>query len=172
MNLEKLTVRSQEALQQAQQGAARSGHAEISPDHLLLALLNQEGGLAPVLLQRIGVDVGRLRSHLGELLEARPHVQGGSAPHIDDRLRHVLEKAEAKADEFHDDFVSVEHLLLALVEGGGSATAILRESGATAGKILEALRAIRGSHRVTSQNPEDTFESIEKYARNLTDLAR
>ncbi len=172
MNLEKLTARSQEALQEAQQSAARSGHPEISPDHLLQALLNQEGGLAPVLLQRIGVDVARLRSRLGDVLEARPRVQGGSAPHIDDRLRLVLETAEAKTQELHDDFVSVEHLLLALIEGRGGPADLLRQAGASPGKVLEALRAIRGSQRVTSQDPESTFQAIEKYARNLTDQAR
>src|SRR5882672_381688 len=172
MNLDKLTVRSQEALQEAQQSASALGHPEVAPEHVLQALLNQEGGLAPILLQRIGADVPRLKARVREFLASRPKVQGGSSPRIDERLRSVLEKAEAKAAEFHDDFVSVEHLLLALVEGGGSATAFLQESGATGGKILEALRAIRGSQRVTSQNPEDTFQSIEKYARNLTDMAR
>src|SRR3989442_11483965 len=172
MNLEKLTVRSHDALQEAHQSAARSGHPEISPEHLLLALLNQEGGLAPILLQRIGVDVARLRSRLGEVLEARPRVQGGAAPHVDDRLRRLLETAEAKAEEFHDDFVSIEHLLLALLEGNGTPADLLRQAGASPGKVLEALRAIRGSQRVTTQNPESTFQAIEKYARNLTDLAR
>ena len=172
MNLDKLTVRSQEALQEAQRSAAASGHPDIAPEHLLQSLLNQEGGLAPILLQRIGVEVPRLKARVREFLASRPNAHGGSSPRIDERLRSLLEKAEAKAAEFHDDFVSVEHLLLALVEGDGSATAFLQESGATGGKILEALRAIRGSQRVTSQNPEDTFQSIEKYARNLTDLAR
>src|SRR5437667_9624530 len=104
MNLDKLTVRSQESLQDAQRSAAASGHPDIAPEHLLQALLNQEGGLAPILLQRIGVDVARLKSRVREFLASRPKVQGGSSPHIDDRLRSILEKAEAKADEFHDDF--------------------------------------------------------------------
>jgi ATP-dependent Clp protease ATP-binding subunit ClpB len=172
MNLDKLTVRSQEALQEAQRSAAASGHPDIAPEHLLQALLNQEGGLAPILLQRIGVEVPRLKARVREFLASRPNAQGGASPRIDERLRSLVEKAEAKADEFHDDFVSVEHLLLALLEGGGTAKTFLQEAGATGGKILEALRAIRGSQRVTSQNPEDTFQSIEKYARNLTDLAR
>jgi ATP-dependent Clp protease ATP-binding subunit ClpB len=172
MNLDRLTVRSQEALQEAQQGAARLGHPEISPEHLLQSLLEQEEGLAPILLQRIGADVRRLRTRVRESLASSPQVQGGASPHFDERLRAVLDKAEAKASEFHDDFVSVEHLLLALIEVRGAASTILKESGATASKILEALRAVRGSQRVTTQNPEDTFQSIEKYARNLTDMAR
>src|SRR2546425_1468569 len=172
MTLEKLTVRSQEALQEAQQSAARLGHPDTSPDHLLLALLTQEGGLAPILLQRIGVDVSRLRSRLEDVLERRSRVQGGAAPHINERLRLLLEMAEAKAGEFHDDFVSVEHLLLALLEENGVPAELLRQAGVSPGKVLEALRAIRGSQRVVSQDPESTFQAIEKYARNLTEQAR
>src|SRR6266540_2202243 len=108
MNLEKLTVRSQEALEDAQQAALRLGHPDISSEHLLQAVLNQEEGLAPILLQRIGVDVARLKARARDLLESRPRAQGGAPPSIGERLRSVLENAEAKAAEFHDDFVSVE----------------------------------------------------------------
>ena len=172
MNLERLTVRSQEALQGAQQTATHLGHPDISPEHLLRALLDQEGGLSPVLLQRIGVDVPRLRTRLRESLEARPRAHGGATPHLDDALRLVLEKAEARAGAFHDDFVSVEHLLLALLDGPGAAADLLKEAGASSGKVLEALRSVRGSQQVVSPNPEDTFQTIEKYARNLTEMAR
>jgi ATP-dependent Clp protease ATP-binding subunit ClpB len=172
MNLERLTVRSQEALQAAQQTATHLGHPGISPEHLLRALLDQEGGLSPVLLQRIGVDVPRLRTRLRESLETRPRAYGGAAPHLDDALRLVLEKAEARAGAFHDDFVSVEHLLLALLDGPGAAADLLKEAGASSGKVLEALRSVRGSQRVVSPSPEDTFQTIEKYARNLTEMAR
>jgi len=172
VNLEKLTVRGHEALQAAQQDAAAAGHPQITPAHLLLALLNQDDGLAPILLQRIGVDVSKLRARLAEGLKTGPRVQGGSAPQIDEGLRLVLETSQSKAEEFHDDFVSIEHLLLAMLERGGGPADLLRHAGATPGRVLEALRAIRGSQRVTSQNPEATFQAIEKYARNLTDLAR
>src|SRR5258706_8158059 len=172
MNLERLTVRSQEALQGAQQTASSMGHPEISPEHLLGSLLDQGGGLCSILLQRIGVEVPRLRMLLRETLDGMPRATGGAAPHLGDRLRQALEKAEARASEFHDDFVSVEHLLLSLLEGRGAAADLLGNAGATPGKILEALRSIRGSQRVVSQNPEDTFQTIEKYARNLTDMAR
>jgi ATP-dependent Clp protease ATP-binding subunit ClpB len=99
-------------------------------------------------------------------------VEGGSAPQVGQRLRRAIEIAERKAGEFHDDFVSIEHLLLALIEGGGAAGDLLREAGVSSGKVLEALRAVRGSQRVTSQDPERTFQALEKYSRNLTDLAR
>jgi ATP-dependent Clp protease ATP-binding subunit ClpB len=172
MNLEKLTVKSQEALQSSQTAAVQFGHPGITPEHLLHALAGQEGGLVPVLLDRIGADVQRLRSRLRNHLEGLPRVQGGSAPHIDDRLRQVLESAEARAETFRDDFVSVEHLLLALIDCRGAAGDLLKEAGARAGAVLEALRAVRGTQRVTSQDPEATFQAIEKYARNLTDLGR
>ncbi len=172
MNLERLTVKSQEALQAAQAAALRLGHPDISPEHLLDALLSQEGGLVPILLSRIGVDVDRLRGRARDRLEAGPRVEGGAPPHIGDRLRSVLELAEKRADGFHDDFVSVEHLLLGLLEGRGPAADLLKEAGAVTGKVLEALKAIRGTQRVTSQNPEDTVQSLEKYARNLTEMAR
>ncbi len=172
MNLERLTVKSQEALQAAQSIAARHGHPEITPEHLLHALLDQEGGLVPVLLNRIGVDVERLRLRIRERLEGTPRVEGGAAPHLGDRLRSLLEAAERKAEGFHDDFVSVEHLLLACLEGRGAASDLLREAGAASAKVLEALKAVRGSQRVASQNPEDAFQALEKYARNLTEMAR
>jgi len=172
MNLDKLTVKSQEALQEALAISTRQGHAEITPEHLLAALLSQEDGLAPVLLTRIGADVARLRSRLTGHLESRPSVQGGATPHMGAGLGSVLETAQRRAEEFKDDFVSVEHLLLALIVGRGAAGDLLREAGADAARVLEALRAVRGSQRVTSQNPEATFQALEKYARNLTDAAR
>ncbi|HKN48278.1 MAG TPA: ATP-dependent chaperone ClpB [Candidatus Polarisedimenticolia bacterium] len=172
MNLEKLTVKSQEALQAAQAIAVKAGQPEITPEHLLDALLNQEGGLTPVLLNRIGVDVDHLRRALRERIEAGPRVEGGAAPQIGDRLRGLLESAERRAVAFHDDFVSVEHLLLAGLEGRGPAADLLRQAGALTPKLLEALKAIRGSQRVESQNPEETFQALEKFARNLTEMAR
>ncbi|MGH2668204.1 MAG: Clp protease N-terminal domain-containing protein, partial [bacterium] len=172
MNLEKLTVKSQEALQASQTVAQQFGHPEISPEHLLHVLLGEEGGLVPVLLARLDVDVGRLRQRSRERLEAGPRVEGGAPPHLGDRLRSVLEAAEARAAGFRDDFVSVEHLFLALLEGRGAAADLLRQAGVAPGRLLEALKTVRGNQRVTSQNPEDSFQTLEKYARNLADQAR
>jgi ATP-dependent Clp protease ATP-binding subunit ClpB len=172
MKLDRLTVKSQEALQTAQDNARRLGHADITPGHLLAALLDEEGGLVPILLDRVGADVSRLRARAAAHLESLPRVQGGSTPHLDESLRAVVEGAEAAASRFRDDFVSVEHLLLGLLDGRGPAASLLHEAGVRPASVLEALRAIRGSQRVTSPNPEDTFQAIEKYARNLTDLAR
>src|SRR5947209_11227217 len=129
MNLERLTVKSQEALQAAQSAASEMGTPEINPEHLLHALLSQHDGLASALLSRIGVDVDRLRRRTKERLEAAPRVEGGAAPHLGDRLRALLEQAERRAESFRDDFVSVEHLLLGCVESRGPSAELLRESG-------------------------------------------
>src|SRR5882672_5339969 len=147
MNLEKLTVKSQEALQAAQTAATQFDHPEITPEHLLLALLNQDGGLVPILLVRIGVDVDGLRRRVGAHLESRPRARGGAAPHVGDRLRLLLEAAERRATAFHDDFVSVEHMLLAMLESREPAAGFLGEAGVEAPKLLEVLKAIRGAQR-------------------------
>ena len=172
MNLEKLTVKSQEALQAAQSAAIERGHAEIAPEHLLFALLHQDEGLVPVLLNRIGADLDRLRRRVRDGLEASPSVSGGAMPQVGDRLRTLLESAERRASSFNDDFVSVEHLILAVIEGSGPATELVREAGVESGRLLEALKTVRGAQRVVSQNPEEGFQALEKYARNLTDAAR
>jgi ATP-dependent Clp protease ATP-binding subunit ClpB len=172
MNLEKLTVKSQEALQAAQETARQAGHPEMTPEHLLQAMLDQEGGLASVLLSRIGTDVDRLRARLSEKLRGGPRVEGGATPQIGDRLRVLLEQAERRADSFKDDFVSVEHLLLACAEGRGAAADLLRDAGVRTAALLEGLKAVRGSQRVTSPTPEESFQALEKYARNLTEAAR
>jgi ATP-dependent Clp protease ATP-binding subunit ClpB len=172
MKLEKLTVKSQQALQAAQSAAIERGHPEIAPEHLLFALLHQDDGLAPILLNRIGADLDRLRRDTGEALQASPRVSGGAIPQIGDRLRLLLESAERRAAVFNDDFVSVEHLLLATLEGSGPAAGLLHEAGVESGRLLEALKSVRGSQRVASQDPEEAFQALEKYARNLTDAAR
>jgi ATP-dependent Clp protease ATP-binding subunit ClpB len=172
MRLEKLTVKSQESLQEALETARRLGHPEITPLHLLDALLRQEGGLVPIVLNQIGVDVSQLRRRTQARLDSQPSAQGGAEPRLGDDLRHVVEAAEKHAARFKDDFVSVEHLLLALSDRRGAAADLLREGGTSQGALLEALKNVRGSQRVTSENPESSFQALEKYARNLTDLAR
>jgi ATP-dependent Clp protease ATP-binding subunit ClpB len=172
MRIDKLTVKSQEALQAAQSAAVHHGHPEITPEHLLDALLNQEEGIVPILLQRIGGDVARLRGQVRERLVSSPRVEGGATPSISETLRSVLQAAEKHAESFHDDFISAEHLLLALLDVRGRVADLLGQSGVDSGRLLEALRSVRGTQRVTSQNPENSFQAVAKYARNLTDLAR
>jgi ATP-dependent Clp protease ATP-binding subunit ClpB len=172
MRLDKLTVKSQESLQEAQETARRLGHPEITPLHLLDGLLRQEGGLVPIVLNQIGVDVPLLRRRTQARLDTLPSVKGGAEPHVGDDLRHVLEAAEKQTARFRDDFISVEHLLLGLSERRGAAADLLREAGTNQGALLEALKTVRGAQRVTSETPEASFQALEKYARNLTDLAR
>src|SRR6185295_13305767 len=121
MRLEKLTVKSQESLQDALETARRLGHPEITPLHLLDALLRQEGGIVPIVLNQIGVDVSQLRRKTQARLDSQPSAQGGAEPRLGDELRHVIEAAEKHAARFKDDFVSVEHLLLALSDRRGAA---------------------------------------------------
>jgi len=172
MNLERLTVKSQEALQESQALATRLGHPELTPLHLLHALIHQEGGLVPIVLNSLGADVDQLRRRCTTRLEAGPRTQGGAAPQIGESLRRILEAAERRATHFHDEFVSVEHLLLALLQERGPAGELLREAGIEEAALLEGLKALRGAQRVTSANPEEAFQTLQKYARNLTDLAR
>src|SRR5262245_43440753 len=128
MRLDKLTVKSQESLQEALETARRLGHPELTPPHLLDALLRQEGGLVPIVLNQIGVDVAQLRRRVQTRLESQPRVAGGAEPRLGDDLRLVIEAAEKQAESFRDDFVSVEHLLLALTERRGPAADLLRQA--------------------------------------------
>jgi ATP-dependent Clp protease ATP-binding subunit ClpB len=165
-------VKSQETLKEALDVASRHGSPEIAPLHLLSALLQQPGGLLPVLLNSVGVDLERLKRRVMERVGAGPRAEGGSSPGIGEALRLVLDAAERKADQFRDDFVSVEHLALAILESRDQAAALLREAGVEPPVLLQALKSVRGAQRVTTQDPEGSFQALQKYARNLTDLAR
>jgi ATP-dependent Clp protease ATP-binding subunit ClpB len=171
---EKFTVKSQEAMQQAQGRAAEYGNPEIQPVHLLLALIEDREGVIPAVLEKIGVPTERLESSLHEIEERLPRVQGsGAQPGPGNTLTKVLEQAFKEAANFKDDYVSTEHLLLGIAhQKGDAARDALANVGATHEAILQALTAVRGSQRVTDQNPEGKFQALEKYAKDLTDLAR
>jgi ATP-dependent Clp protease ATP-binding subunit ClpB len=171
---EKLTVKSQEAMQQAQGRAAEFGNPEIQPVHLLLALIEDRDGVIPAVLEKIGVPTERLESNLHQLEEKLPRVQGSSGqPGPGSALTKVLEQAFHEAANFKDDYVSTEHLLLGVAHlKGDAARDALTAVGATHEAILQALTVVRGSQRVTDQNPEGKFQALEKYAKDLTDLAR
>jgi len=171
---EKLTVKSQEAMQQAQGRAAEYGNPEIQPVHLLLALIEDREGVIPAVLEKIGVPTERLESNLHQIEEKLPKVQGASAqPGPGGALTRALEQAFREAANFKDEYVSTEHLLLGIAGLKGDATRdALANVGATREAILQALTAVRGSQRVTDQNPEGKFQALEKYAKDLTDLAR
>ncbi len=178
MDLNKFTIKSQEALQAAQTKAIRYGHVEVDGEHLLLALLEQEEGLVPRLLRRMEAPVEEVRSRLEEELEKKPRVSGpGVEPgkvYITQRLNHLMVKAQEEAQRLKDEYVSVEHLLVALIdEGSGSAAGrVLQHFGISRDVLLKTLTAVRGHQRVTSASPETTYEALQKYGRDLVDEAR
>ncbi|MCD6334811.1 MAG: ATP-dependent chaperone ClpB [Candidatus Latescibacteria bacterium] len=174
MRLDKLTEKSQEVLQEAQRIAQERSHSQIDAEHLLMALLEQEEGLAKNILSKVGVEVNALRSRLSQELDRMPKAYGGTAQlYISPQLNRVLEKAWSEAQRLKDEYVSVEHLLIALAEVKGTkAFDILREFGATKDRIYGAMTQIRGNQRVTDPNPESKYQALERYSRDLTELAR
>jgi ATP-dependent Clp protease ATP-binding subunit ClpB len=173
MDPNRLTQKSQEALHDAQTRALRFGHTEVDGEHLLLALLDQADGIAPRLLGRAGADTGRLREQLEQELSRRPRVSGpGVAPgqiSVTQRLSRVLDSAEREAARLKDEYVSVEHLLIALLEEGQATAAgrLLSQEGLTRDSFLAALTSVRGNQRVTSAMPEVAYEALAKYGRDL-----
>jgi ATP-dependent Clp protease ATP-binding subunit ClpB len=173
LRFDKMTVKAQEALQESQEIAARHEQQEIAPLHLLSALVAQTDGVVPSLLARLGVRSETLASEIERELGRLPKIQGFSQQTMGRALNEVLEQAFKEADKFKDEYVSTEHIFLAIAgKDRDPAGQLLKKHGATHEAILQALTGIRGTQRVTSQNPEATYASLEKYARDLTELAR
>ncbi|HWO01725.1 MAG TPA: ATP-dependent chaperone ClpB [Blastocatellia bacterium] len=176
MDINRFTEKAQEAVRGAQTIATRYGNQQIEVEHLLAALLDQQGGLVPSVLTRAGVNVEPLKQAVENEINRMPKVSGPSGPvdqvYITARLNKAFLAAEDEAKKLKDDYVSVEHLLLAIIEEGGSAARILKTAGATRDRIEKALIEVRGNQRVTSQNPEATYEALERYGRDLTKMAR
>ncbi|HMO49690.1 MAG TPA: ATP-dependent chaperone ClpB [Kiritimatiellia bacterium] len=173
MQLDKFTIKAQEALQAAQSLAGEKGHAEILPEHLALALLRQPEGLVRPLLQRLGVDPTGLENAIEQSLDRQAKVGGAAERYLSKALRNMLDRASAAARTMRDEFVSVEHLLLAALEEKNTPFfAIAQQAGLTHDAALKALQAVRGSQRVTDQNPEDKYETLKKYGHDLTESAR
>ena len=172
LSFDRLTVKAGEAIQEAAAGARRRGTPEIEGVHLLEALLHQEEGIVTPVLLKIGAPVPLVEERVTKVLEARPRVSGGADPTVARDLNRALDESDAQARALGDEYVSTEHLLLGLTEEKGDAGRILREVGATQERVLEALASVRGSHRVTDQNPEDKYRALERYSRDLTALAR
>jgi ATP-dependent Clp protease ATP-binding subunit ClpB len=174
MNINKYTEKAQEAVLAAQQLADREGHAEILPDHLLVTLIEQREGIVPSIIQKIGADptavAAAVRGELGRL----PRAHGGSQVTLSPRFRAVTDAAEQEAERLKDEYVSTEHLFIAIASEGRRSTAarILEQHRITRDAILQAMTSVRGSQRVTSQNPETTYEALTRYGRDLTELAR
>jgi len=171
MDMNRMTIKLQQALQTASSLAARRSHQGIDVEHLLLAFIEQDGGLASPLLEQAGLSVPSVRQAVEQALAKLPQVQGaGASPgqlHVASRLSQVLTKAEDEQRALKDDYLSVEHVILAMVQEGG----VFKKLGLTKERLLGALQQIRGSQRVTSQDPEGTYQSLEKYGRDLTRLA-
>ncbi|MFN3653645.1 MAG: ATP-dependent chaperone ClpB [Armatimonadota bacterium] len=174
MRLDKLTVKAQEALQHAPSVASELGHQEISSEHLLVALLQQQDGIVAPLLQKLGSQPQQVLAELRTELDRLPKVSGVSGgEYFSQRLKRSLDAAWGEAQKLKDEYVSTEHLLLAITEEKeGAAGKLLRAQGVTRDRVLQALVDIRGSARVTDQNPEDKYQALEKYGRDLTDAAR
>jgi ATP-dependent Clp protease ATP-binding subunit ClpB len=175
MDINRFTEKGQEAIRAAQTLATRYSNQQIEVEHLLLALLEQQGGLVPSILTRAGVNVEPLKQAVENDLNRLPKVTGPSGPvdqvYITARLNKVFVGAEDEAKKLKDDYISVEHLLLAIIDEGGAASRALKTAGATRNRIEKALVEVRGHQRVTSQNPEATYESLERYGRDLTKAA-
>src|SRR6266567_6531671 len=175
MRTERFTQRARDAINEAQKLAENSGHPELEVAHLLLVLTDQPDGVVPAVLERLGVDPAQVAARLREELAKLPQVQGAAAHlTLSDDARRTLSEAHPIAERMRDDYVSTEHLLLAILEDrtGSSAQRVLRAAGIDEAKVLNALTQVRGSQRVTSENPEATYEALEKYGRDLTDAAR
>src|SRR5438105_8680528 len=173
IRFDKLTVKAQEALQGTQEVASRYGNQQLEPVHLLLALVEQPEGIVPAILSRLGVAAASLTQETEKAVEALPKVGGSAEHYLSPALKEVLDQAAKETDQFKDEFVSTEHLLLALArKPSETAGRILKHLGVTHDAILKALVAVRGTQRVTDQNPEAKYQALERYARDLTDLAR
>ena len=173
MRPERFTIKAQEVVQTAQHAAVDRGHQELQPEHLLFALLKQDGGIAGPLLERVGVSPQGLATQVEAALKRLPAIQGGGEElRLPAATRRVLEAADKAAKELKDDYVSTEHLLIGLIREPSAVADILKQAGVKEDQVLKALATIRGGQRVTSQSAEDTYMALEKYGKDLTALAR
>ena len=173
MRIDKFTQKMQEALQAAQDLASQSNHQEIANEHFLSALFDQTDGITRPLLEKVGVNANQLRDALRSELGRRPKVHGAAVDlRLANELRSVLDGAEKEMSKLKDEFTSAEHYLLALTGANVPAAKLLKDLGVTRDMLMQALQQVRGSQRVTDQNPEGKYQTLEKYGRDLTELAR
>src|SRR5579871_5470670 len=174
MNLNKLTEKAQEAFVAAQRLAEERRNTQLEPIHLLSALISQQGGVVPSVLEKLGVSPRTLATQVETALGRLPRAATSTQLYASADFKRVFDQAQAEAERLHDDYVSTEHFLLALADeqDKGPAGQILRGAGVNRDRLYAALQEVRGGQRVTSQNPESTYEALEKYGRDLTALAR
>ena len=178
MNIEKFTQKAQVGIQAAREIAIRFGHQEVDVEHLLLALLRQEDGLVPQLIAKCGASAPNLTARVEEILASRPHVSGSTEEgkiYVTQAMNELLVRAQDHAKRLRDEFLSVEHLLLAMTDGEASKTdagKTLKDAGITQSGLLASLKEVRGNQRVTSDNPEGQYEALKKYGSDLVEMAR
>jgi ATP-dependent Clp protease ATP-binding subunit ClpB len=174
MNINKYTEKAREAVAAALELATQSNNPNVEPEHLLVALVEQRDGIVPELARRLNVDPAQLGRAARELLKKISSAYGGAQPSMSPRFKLVTDQAQAEADRLKDEFVSTEHLFLAIADetGRSPAAQLLKQQGITRDKIFEVLTSVRGSQRVTNENPEGTYQALERYGRDLTELAR
>lgn len=172
INPNKLTVKTQEALQNAVEIASNYANTQIEPEHLLAALAQDPEGVFVSLLRKIGVNVDTIRTKASALLETLPKITGvGQGPSLSNALNRLFDNARKEAESLHDEYISTEHLLLALLDDNSEAAKLLKAQGVKKGEVLKALKDVRGSQRVTDPNAEERYQSLEKYGRDLTEAA-
>jgi len=175
MRFDRLTIKGQEAIQEAQKIAESRGNQELRPEHLLLALLEDEEGIVVKILEMAGSNIGVLKDEVSKVIDRFPKVSGSvlfGQIYISASLRAVFERAEKEAEHLSDEYISVEHLLLGLLYEGAEAVDILKRHGISPEKVLSSMRQIRGTQRVTDPNPEGKYQALSRYSRDLTELAR
>jgi ATP-dependent Clp protease ATP-binding subunit ClpB len=176
MDINRFTQKAQEAIAAAQSNAVRYGHQQVDVEHLLLSLLGQENGLAAAILKRADIDSARLAEDLERELARMPRVSGPAGRpdqiYVTERLNRLLTRAEDEEKQLRDEYISIEHLLLALTDDNGAAGRLLKTFGATRDRLMQSLKQIRGNQRVATQDPESTYEALERYGRDLTKMAK
>ena len=172
MRPDKMTTEAQEAVRAAADLASRRGNPELYPEHLVRAILEQDGGIGAPLVQKAGADPANLMRLFDAKIDAFPRVSGGAEPNLARRTLTLLQKADDEARALKDDFISTEHLLLAGVKADKDIQSVLEKAGLTYDKLLAALASVRGNQRVTDRDPEGKFQALEKYTRDLTEMAR
>jgi ATP-dependent Clp protease ATP-binding subunit ClpB len=172
MRFDKFTIKSQEVIQEAQQLAATKGHQQIDPLHLLVCLLKQQQGVVVPIIKKLGANSDEILDKTLSAIESLPQVSGAQGQYIGNELNDIFNKALVEANRLKDEYVSTEHLLIALVNNRQStAGRILFESGVNKDEIFAALKDIRGSQRITDQNPEEKYQALERYSKDLVELA-
>ena len=173
IRFDKLTLKGQEALQSAQSHAQEKGNPQVAPEHMLWALIGQKDGVVLPILQKLGVNLPTIARDLADLVAKLPKVQGQAELYMSPSLGRILEDGFKEADQFKDEYVSTEHLLIALSNAKGEEAArILQSHGVTKDAILKVLVSIRGTQKITDPNPEEKYQALQRYSRDLTELAR